>query len=156
MRYFGCQMADVFDKIKRSWIMSRVGGRDTAPEKAVRTLLHTLGFRFRLQARELPGRPDIVLPRYRTVIFVHGCFWHAHRACKRASVPATRRQFWHAKLSANVQRDRRNARDLRKMGWRVITVWSCRTRDGRKLMRSLTPLLNAKKARHAQGRTPHR
>ena len=112
--------------------MARIRGKDTKPEVAVRSALHRAGFRFRLYARGLPGRPDIVLPRHGVVIFVHGCFWHRH-GCSLSSEPATRRRFWQAKFDANVARDRRNARALRALGWRVLTVGECalRTNAGR-------------------------
>src|SRR5690348_11458940 len=103
-------MTDAYNTVKRRWLMSRVRSSNTAPELAVRSLLHSRGFRFRLQARDLPGRPDLVLPKYRTVIFVHGCFWHSHPNCKRATIPQTRRGFWEQKLTDNARRDRRNAR----------------------------------------------
>ena len=112
--------------------MSRIRGTDTRPEVLVRSALHRAGFRFRLYTRCLPGRPDIVLPKYGVVIFVHGCFWHRH-GCALSSEPATRRAFWQAKFDANVARDKRNARALRALGWRVLTVWECalRTKSGR-------------------------
>jgi len=105
--------------------MSRVRSRNTKPELVVRSLLHRMGFRFRVNRGDLPGRPDIVLPRYKTVVFVHGCFWHRHTGCKRATTPSTRREFWEAKFRANVMRDRRNGRELKKAGWRVIVLWEC-------------------------------
>ena len=112
--------------------MSRIRGTNTKPEVLVRSALHRAGFRFRLYTRALPGRPDIVLPKHGVVIFVHGCFWHRH-GCSLSSEPATRRRFWQAKFDANVARDRRNARALRALGWRVLTVWECalRTNAGR-------------------------
>ena len=125
-------MADTISKAERSALMARIRGKDTKPEVFVRSALHRAGFRFRLYARGLPGRPDIVLPRHGVVIFVHGCFWHRH-GCALASEPATRRRFWQAKFEANMARDPRNARALRKLGWRVLTVWECalRTKTGR-------------------------
>jgi DNA mismatch endonuclease (patch repair protein) len=125
-------VADTISKAERSALMARIRGKDTKPEVFVRSALHRAGFRFRLYARGLPGRPDIVLPRHGVVIFVHGCFWHRH-GCALASEPATRRRFWQAKFEANMARDRRNARALRKLGWRVLTVWECalRTKTGR-------------------------
>ena len=125
-------MADTISKAQRSALMARIRGKDTKPEVFVRSALHRAGFRFRLYARGLPGRPDIVLPRHGVVIFVHGCFWHRH-GCALASEPATRRRFWQAKFEANMARDRRNARALRELGWRVLTVWECtlRTKTGR-------------------------
>ena len=116
---------DIWSKSKRSEVMSRIHGRNTKPELLVRSVLHRAGFRFSLRRKDLPGRPDIVLPKYRTVIFVNGCFWHQHRGCKEASRPKTRRKFWADKLDGNVCRDQRNYRALRKLGWRVIVVWEC-------------------------------
>lgn len=114
---------------QRSWNMSRIRGRDTHPERVVRSLLHRRGFRFVLGRRDLPGKPDIVLPRWRSVIFVHGCFWHRHRGCKNAVLPKTRPAFWSAKLAGNVARDAKNARRLTLLGWRVLVVWECELTD---------------------------
>src|SRR5688572_20093051 len=107
---------------RRSWNMSRIRGHDTAPERLVRSALHRAGYRFRLHKKDLPGRPDIVLPKYRTVVFVHGCFWHRHRGCRFAYVPKSRTEFWNTKFQNNIERDRRAARTLRGLGWRVVTV----------------------------------
>lgn len=107
---------DVFSKKKRSEVMSRIRSRDTKPELIVRSWLHRQGFRFRLHDKSLPGTPDIVLKKYKTVIFVHGCFWHQHKDCKYAAMPKTRRDFWRIKLAANVSRDRRNIMALEKLG----------------------------------------
>jgi DNA mismatch endonuclease (patch repair protein) len=109
----------------RSRIMSAIRGHDTTPERLVRSTLHRHGLRFRLHVRGLPGRPDIVLPRHRTIILVHGCFWHRHIGCAKSTLPATNRAWWVAKLRRNRARDRRNIRDLRAAGWRVIVVWEC-------------------------------
>jgi DNA mismatch endonuclease (patch repair protein) len=128
---------DTLSVDQRSLLMSRIRGKDTAPELAVRSLLHRMGFRFRLHRRDLPGTPDIVLPRHATVVFVHGCFWHRHAGCKGATTPKTRRAFWRAKFEANVERDRRNRRDLRKLGWKVLTVWECQIRKTDRLESSL-------------------
>jgi DNA mismatch endonuclease (patch repair protein) len=110
----------------RSRIMAAVPQRDSKPELIVRRLIHGMGYRYRLHVRDLPGSPDIVLPRLRKIIFVHGCFWHRHR-CKRATTPATRRRFWLTKFEQNKARDQRNLRDLRKGGWRALVVWECWT-----------------------------
>ena len=110
---------------RRSWNMSRIKGRDTGPELRLRSLLHRAGFRFRLHARDLPGKPDIVLPKYHTVIFVHGCFWHRHEGCRNATTPSTRAEFWQAKFDGNVDRDNRNRAALEAAGWTVMTVWEC-------------------------------
>lgn len=109
--------------------MSRIGGRDTKPEIIVRKLCHSLGLRFRLHRKDLPGKPDLVLPKYRTVIFVHGCFWHTH-SCKYGQVkPKTNPEFWEEKRGRTVERDMENRDALIKRGWRVLTVWECETRD---------------------------
>ena len=105
--------------------MSQIRGRDTAPEKQVRSVLHRAGYRFRLHSKRLLGHPDVVLPKYRTVVFVHGCFWHRHKGCRFAYAPKSRVAFWNAKFQSNVERDRRNARELRRLGWKVVTIWEC-------------------------------
>jgi DNA mismatch endonuclease (patch repair protein) len=109
--------------------MRRVRGKDTTPEMAVRSLLHRLGFRFRLHRKDLPGKPDIVLPKHKAAIFVHGCFWHRHAGCSRASTPATRQEYWLPKFRRTVERDKRNQDKLRRAGWNVIVVWECEIRD---------------------------
>jgi DNA mismatch endonuclease, patch repair protein len=108
--------------------MSGIRGRDTKPELIVRRYLHAQGFRYRVNAREMPGRPDVVLPRYRAVVQVHGCFWHGHAGCRFATKPATRPEFWSAKIGGNVDRDRRSNTALRALGWRVAIVWECALR----------------------------
>jgi DNA mismatch endonuclease, patch repair protein len=118
-------MADILSKPERSALMARIRGVNTSPELAVRRFLHGRGFRFRLHLRKLPGRPDIVLPKLHTAIFVHGCFWHRHPGCKKATTPSTRKAFWKAKFEANVERDKRKVAELRDRGWTVITVWEC-------------------------------
>jgi len=120
---------DALSKERRSWNMSRIRGRNTGPEVAVRSLLHRRGYRFRLNPHDLPGRPDIVLPKYSTAIFVNGCFWHRHRGCRYAYVPKSRTRFWNRKFQENVERDRQATRQLRAQGWRVLTVWECELAD---------------------------
>ncbi len=122
-------MTDVFTKSKRSEVMSLIKNRNTKPELAVRSLLHRMGFRFRLHRADLPGKPDIVLPRYKTVIFVHGCFWHRHKGCRFAYTPKSRTDFWLKKLESNMVRDQLVKADLERLGWRVITVWECELRE---------------------------
>lgn len=124
-------MADTLTPKQRSALMAKIKGRDTRPEKVVRSLLHSLGARFRLNRRDLPGTPDIVLPGRRLVIFVHGCFWHRHGGCRGATSPQTRRKFWQTKFAANQARDARVAKQLRKAGWRVMIVWECQTKPSR-------------------------
>ena len=111
--------------------MSCVRSTDTTPERVVRTLVHRLGYRFRLHRRDLPGCPDLVLPAHRTVIFVHGCFWHQHRCRRGRRAPQTNRAYWEAKLARNKRRDRRVRDQLRRLGWRVLIVWECETRPDR-------------------------
>lgn len=109
--------------------MAQVKGRDTRPEKVVRSLLHSMGYRFRLQKKDLPGKPDIVLPRFRTAVFVHGCFWHRHPGCKRASMPAVNAEYWRRKFERNMARDAANKAALEKQAWRVLVVWECELKD---------------------------
>ena len=118
-------MIDTLSKQQRSWVMSRVRGQHTKPEVVVRMLLHRRGLRFRLGGRGLPGKPDIVLPKYRAAIFVHGCFWHLHRGCKNARMPTSNQDYWKKKLEANRARDKVNRAALKKAGWKVVTVWEC-------------------------------
>lgn len=120
-------MVDRLTSEHRSWNMGRIRGSNTAPERVVRSLLHSMGFRFRLHRRNLPGRPDIVLPKWEMVVFVHGCFWHRHKGCRLAYTPKSRVEFWSAKFAGNVERDARAAKQLRKQGWTVVTVWECET-----------------------------
>lgn len=121
--------------------MSRVHGRNTKPELVVRRLLHALAFRFRLHRRDLPGTPDIVLPRHRLVIFVHGCFWHRHVGCAKTTDPRTREAFWKEKFDRNIARDRRNLEKLTELGWRTAIVWECETKDLLSLRARLATLL---------------
>lgn len=117
----------------RTRIMKSVRQKNTKPEMVVRRTLHALGLRFRLHRKDLPGTPDIVLPRFRTAVFVHGCFWHRHPQCSRATTPKTRLDFWQAKFDGNVERDERKTRELIDMGWRVLTIWECETKDAAEL-----------------------
>lgn len=112
---------------RRSWNMSRIRDRNTKPEIRVRSLLHAMGYRFRLHPGHLPGKPDIVLPRYRTVIFVHGCFWHRHPGCRFAYTPKSRAEFWSQKFEANVERFAVVERQLKAQGWSVHVIWECET-----------------------------
>jgi DNA mismatch endonuclease, patch repair protein len=121
----GVSTIDRLTPEKRSWIMSRIKGKDTRPEIALRSLLHRAGFRFRIHSRTLAGRPDIVLPKYKTVVFLHGCFWHRHEECKYAYTPKSRQEFWLEKFSETVKRDKLKKAELQSMGWQVLTVWEC-------------------------------
>jgi DNA mismatch endonuclease, patch repair protein len=114
---------------QRSWNMSRIRSGDTGPERAVRSLLHQMGFRFRLRPRHLPGSPDIVLPKFATAIFVHGCFWHRHEGCPMATTPRTNANFWAEKFLRNVERDQRVEEQLLAVGWKVLVVWQCELAD---------------------------
>jgi DNA mismatch endonuclease, patch repair protein len=122
-------MADVVSVADRSRMMAGIRGKNTKPELTIRRLLFALGYRFRLHRRDLPGAPDIVMPSRKVAIFVHGCFWHMHAGCRYAKMPGTRPTFWKTKLGANVERDRRAIEELQALGWRVLCVWECSTRD---------------------------
>lgn len=121
-------MADIVDKSTRSRMMAGIKGMNTKPEMQLRRLLHAAGFRYRLHAKNLPGKPDIVLPRYKAAIFVHGCFWHRHPGCRYATSPGSNIEFWSAKFAANVARDFSNEQALLAAGWRVAVVWECELR----------------------------
>lgn len=129
-------MIDVVSPKTRSRMMAGIRGKNTKPEIAVRRALFAAGFRFRLHRRDLPGAPDVVLPGSRVAVFIHGCFWHQHMACRYAKLPSTSPEFWKAKLEGNSVRDRRDAEALLATGWRVLTVWECATRD-----RNVLPVL---------------
>lgn len=121
-------MTDVVDRATRSRMMSGIRGKDTKPELIVRSFLHRAGLRFRLHAK-LPGKPDLVLPRYRTVVFVHGCFWHRHEGCRYTTTPVNNAAFWKEKFSDNVRRDLKVKRQLEELGWRVLVIWACQLTD---------------------------
>lgn len=118
-------MIDVVDKATRSRMMAGISGKDTGPELKLRRLLHAAGFRYRLHAKDLPGKPDIVLPSYRAAIFVNGCFWHRHLGCRLATTPGSNTEFWNAKFATNVARDAYNEKALIARGWRIAVVWEC-------------------------------
>jgi DNA mismatch endonuclease (patch repair protein) len=120
---------DVVSSVKRSEMMSGIKGRNTRPEMQVRAYLHAHGLRFRLHRKDLPGRPDVVLPKYRVAVFVHGCFWHRHAGCKYTTNPSTREEFWKQKFAANAERDLRNQEALLQAGWRVLVIWECGLRS---------------------------
>jgi DNA mismatch endonuclease (patch repair protein) len=122
-------MSDVFPQEKRSWIMSRVKGKDTSAEIKVRSLTHRLGYRFRLHRKDLPGKPDLVFPSRKKVIFVHGCFWHGHECARGARIPKANSDYWINKIRKNVERDQKNKDLLESQGWVVLAVWECETRD---------------------------
>ncbi len=120
---------DIFDRQKRSEVMSRVRGKDTKPELRVRSYLHAAGLRYVLHDKRLPGKPDLSFPSRRVAVFVHGCFWHGHEGCKRATLPATRPEFWQAKIDGNKERDRRDRETLEALGWQVRVLWQCSITD---------------------------
>lgn len=135
-------MADTVDRETRSLIMSRVRGKDTAPEMLVRRLVFSLGYRYRLHDARLPGKPDLVFAGRRKVIFVHGCFWHRHDGCDLARLPKSRAEFWTRKLTGNKERDGRNQTALRKLGWRILVVWECGLGDQAALRRRIVRFLD--------------
>lgn len=136
-------MADHLTPEQRSWNMAQIKGKETMPEVLVRSLLHRAGYRFRKNVKGLPGKPDIVLPRYRTVIFVHGCFWHRHKGCRYATTPSTNKTFWKKKFERNIANDKKHTRHLRKLGWYVIIVWECQLKKPKRTLRKLTQALTA-------------
>lgn len=134
-------MTDIVDKSTRSRMMAGIQAKNTRPEILLRRILHRAGFRFRLHQKQLPGSPDLVLPRYRTVIFVHGCYWHRHPRCRLAYIPKTRTEFWQEKFGGNVARDLRDTDALLAAGWRVVIVWECGLRAVAKGEKSLDWLI---------------
>lgn len=122
-------MTDRIDQKRRSANMAAIKAKHTGPEVSVRKALHAKGFRFRLHRSDLPGRPDVVLPKYRVALFVHGCFWHRHQGCADASIPKSNTEFWLTKLNGNVSRDKRNREELIALGWRVYVVWECELKN---------------------------
>ena len=137
---------DLLTREKRSWNMSRIRGKNTAPELIVRSFLHRNGMRFRIHAANLIGKPDIILPKYRTVIFVHGCFWHRHKGCKYAYKPKSRKAFWKRKFIDNVNRFRQVKTQLVKTGWKTLIIWECETDNIKKLSKILNALKQNRKA----------
>jgi DNA mismatch endonuclease, patch repair protein len=135
-------VTDIIDKAKRSSVMAAIRSKDTRPELVVRKLVHALGFRYRLHSKDLPGKPDLVFRSKRKAVFVHGCFWHRHSGCSKASTPKTRTEFWECKFNANVARDKRVMRALKNDGWRILTVWQCELRDVEELTSRLIKFLD--------------
>lgn len=142
---------DDVDPLRRR-IMSAVRGRDTKPEMVVRRLLHSMNYRYRLHRKDLPGRPDIVFPSRRKVVFVHGCFWHRHPGCSKATEPKTRADFWTEKFERNVERDREAENRLEQAGWSSLVVWECETRSPERLAPKLREFLDVPETEHAPGR----
>lgn len=139
---------DSLTKEKRSWNMSRIRSNDTTPELAVRSFLFRHGFRFRLHVKSLPGHPDIVLPKYKTVIEVRGCFWHRHPGCRQATTPSTNAEFWQEKFKRNVERDRNTEKLLKELGWNLIVVWECELKNDERLNLLINQIFH-------QGRNDH-
>lgn len=125
-------MVDIVDTATRSRMMANIKGRNTKPELYIRSLLHNYGFRFRIHRKDLPGKPDIVLPKYKTVIFINGCFWHGHKNCRLFKLPASRTEFWEAKISKNQENDLKAKELLLNSGWRICTIWECAVRRSKK------------------------
>jgi DNA mismatch endonuclease (patch repair protein) len=136
---------DTLTPAERSARMALVRAKDTKPELLVRRLVHGMGYRYRLHRRDLPGTPDLVFPGRSKVIFIHGCFWHRHARCARARLPKSRGDFWLPKLTANAERDKRNVRALRRLGWSVLTIWECQLGDTAKLASRLRRFLDAQR-----------
>lgn len=134
-------MPDNLTKEQRKNVMSSVKQRHTKPEIAIRKLLHRYGFRFRLHNKKLPGTPDIVLPKYKAVIFVHGCFWHQHEGCRKARRPTSNVEFWNEKLDRNAERDTRKESELKNLGWKVLIIWDCEIKDGDSLIEKIKHFL---------------
>ncbi len=134
-------MVDTVSTEIRSRIMAAVRSTHTMPERRVRSIAHRMGYRFRLQRRDLPGTPDIVFPRHRVCILVHGCFWHRHPGCKFATLPKTRTEYWRSKFDRNVERDRKNITELKTLNWKVEVIWECETRDAHTIAGRLNEIL---------------
>lgn len=143
-------MTDIVDSKRRSAMMACIGGRNTAPELAVRRIAHRMGLRFRLHRKDIPGCPDMVFPKHRLVIFVHGCFWHRHQGCKYAYTPKSRIEFWAKKFASNVARDARQEAALKALGWQVLVIWECETKDEVAVERKLATVI------HCEGSPPQR
>ena len=137
-------MTDHLTPEKRSWNMSRIRSRDTSPEKKVRSLIHRMGYRFRLHVKKLSGKPDIVLPKHKAVIFIQGCYWHHHENCRRSNWPKSNKDYWIPKIMRNIERDRTNLAKLSEAGWRVLTIWECETKDSCALSSIIKKFLDTK------------
>lgn len=122
-------MADIYTKGKRSWVMSRVNAKNTKPELIVRKFIYSMGYRYRLHDKKLPGKPDLVFPGRKKVIFIHGCFWHGHGGCKKSKRPSSNNEFWNHKIDQTITRDKINILDLKNLGWQVLTIWECELKN---------------------------
>jgi DNA mismatch endonuclease (patch repair protein) len=142
-------MADIYSKQKRSLIMASISGKETKPEISVRKYLFKQGYRYRKNVKLLPGKPDIVLPKLKTIILIHGCYWHGHNNCKKAAKPTSNTDFWVEKIGKNVQRDKKVKRELKYLGWKVITIWECQLKNKKlfddRMKRLITQLKNLEK-----------
>lgn len=147
-------MTDIVSRRRRSELMARIRRRDTVPELAVRHIAHRMSLRFRLQRKDLPGCPDLVFPKHRLAVFVHGCFWHRHEGCRYASTPKSRITFWREKFVANVARDARQEAALRALGWRVLVIWQCETRDEAAVERKLAASIDRRRVANEKDNTP--
>ncbi len=134
-------MTDTISKEKRSWVMSRIRSKNTTPEKTVRSMLHSMGYRFRIHRKDLPGHPDVTFPRQRVAIFVHGCFWHKHEGCKKNRDPKSNTPFWAEKFAKNVARDRKSQAALESDGWTVHVIWECEIEDIQALSKRIRHIL---------------
>lgn len=135
-------MIDIVDSHRRSQLMAGIRSRDTTPELVVRRVAHRMGLRFRLHRKTLPGSPDLVFPKYRLAVFVHGCFWHQHGGCRYAHIPKTRTEYWTDKFMKNVARDKRNEGMLRLLGWNVLVIWECEVDDDDVIKKKLAPFIS--------------
>jgi DNA mismatch endonuclease (patch repair protein) len=151
-------MTDQLTPEQRSWNMAQIKGKDTKPELLVRSLLHRAGYRFTVngpQNRKLPGKPDIVLPKFKTIIFVHGCFWHRHKGCKYTTTPKSNVEFWERKFQRNITNDRKNQKKLKERGWKVIIVWQCELKDPFGLIYKVETALRNKQSNGSQTEKSH-
>lgn len=146
-------MVDHISPERRSWLMSRVRGKHTTPEMRVRKAAHAMGLRFRLHRKDLPGKPDLVFPRHRVALFVHGCFWHRHAACKKSTSPKTRVAYWNEKFRSNVERDRNNYAKLSDAGWTPLVIWECQTKSDNELGSLLVQIIDPPRQKKAGSET---
>lgn len=134
-------MTDIYSKVKRSQIMASISGKNTKPEIMVRKFLFRNGFRFRINVNTMPGKPDIVLRKYKTIIFIHGCFWHGHKNCSKAKLPTTNTEFWTTKILGNIKRDIKLNSELKQQGWQIITVWECKTKNSKIFAKEMNKII---------------
>jgi len=134
-------LTDIYSKVKRSQIMASISGKNTKPEIMVRKFLFRNGFRFRINVNTMPGKPDIVLRKYKTIIFIHGCFWHGHKNCSKAKLPTTNTEFWTTKILGNIKRDIKLNSELKQQGWQIITVWECKTKNSKIFAKEMNKII---------------